>query len=149
MNDGILNERRGSLARGGKRTRNDPPSIAVVDQRMLLAFGALAQNTRLRVFRLLVRNHPEGMTPSDLAREIVLPHNTLSSHLATMRASNLVSARRAEDGRSQIYTANIEFVGESIAYLMKDCCKGRPELCRSIFDAALLGKKPDSRCDCA
>ena len=62
------------------------------------ALGALAQESRLKVFRLLVRSGPDGVAAGDIARKLAVPHNTMSSHLAILTRAHLVSARK--EGRS-------------------------------------------------
>jgi DNA-binding transcriptional ArsR family regulator len=89
------------------------------------ALGALAQESRLAAFRLLVRRGPEGMAAGEIARALEVPHNTMSSHLAILSNAGLVTSRRA--GRSIFY--GVDFVGlrALMAFLMEDCCQGRPE----------------------
>jgi len=101
------------------------------------AFGALAQETRLEAFRLLVQCGQEGMAAGDIARRLDIPHNTLSSHLAILVNAGLVASER--EGRSIIY--RIDFAGTRLllAFLMEDCCKGRPELCAPLLDSLLPG----------
>ncbi|GAB4226547.1 MAG: helix-turn-helix transcriptional regulator [Methyloligellaceae bacterium] len=99
------------------------------------AFGALAQETRLAVFRLLVRAGAQGMAAGSIARTLDIPHNTLSSHLALLAGAGLVSSRR--EGRSIIY--RIDFTGTRalLSYLMEDCCQGRPEVCAPVLESVL------------
>lgn len=85
--------------------------------------SALAQGTRLAVFRLLIRCEPEGLPAGEIARELNVPQNTLSSHLATLAAVGLVRAQRA--GRSIIYRADPDRVGALSVFLLRDCCGGR------------------------
>ena len=99
------------------------------------AFSALAQDTRLKVFRWLVEAGFEGIPAGDIAREFGVPHNTLSAHLTVLSRAGLVSSRK--DGRSVIYAANFEGVRALMAFLLQDCCKGRPEVCAPLLDAAL------------
>ena len=87
----------------------------------LLAFAALSQDTRLRVFRLLVEYGPEGAPAGILSEALVIPHNTLSFHLSHMSNAGLVLSRRK--GRSIIYSANFEFFTDLIRYMVKDCCR--------------------------
>ena len=94
------------------------------------AFGALAQETRLAVFRLLVEAGPEGIPAGDLARLVQVPHNTLSSHLGILARAGLVSAQR--EGRSIRYAVDFAGMRGLIDYLVRDCCKGRPELCAPL-----------------
>ena len=87
----------------------------------LLAFNALSQETRLRVFRLLVVYGPEGAPAGALSETLAIPHNTLSFHLSLMNNAGLVLSRRK--GRSIIYSANFEFFTNLIRYMVKDCCR--------------------------
>jgi ArsR family transcriptional regulator len=87
----------------------------------LSAFDALSQETRLRVFRLLVEYGPEGAPAGTLSEALAIPHNTLSFHLSHMSNAGLVVSRR--EGRSIIYSANFEFFTNLIRYMVKDCCR--------------------------
>jgi DNA-binding transcriptional ArsR family regulator len=93
----------------------------------VLALAALAQPTRLEVFRLLVKHEPDGLAAGDVARELAVPHNTLSAHLSVLARAGLVSSERRS--RSIIYRAEIGALRSMMLYLAKDCCAGRPELC--------------------
>ncbi|MBL6457353.1 helix-turn-helix transcriptional regulator [Belnapia sp. T6] len=101
----------------------------------LEALAALAQETRLAVFRLLVEAGLEGMSAGDIARQLAVPHNTMSSHLGILARAGLVTSRR--ESRSVIYAADYAGVRGLIAFLLQDCCKGRPEICAPLLDAAL------------
>ena len=87
----------------------------------LAAFDSLSQDTRLRVFRLLVEYGPAGVPAGTLSESLHIPHNTLSFHLSHMSHASLVVSRR--EGRSVIYSANFEFFSELIRYMVKDCCR--------------------------
>jgi DNA-binding transcriptional ArsR family regulator len=87
----------------------------------LAAFDTLSQETRLRVFRLLVEHGPAGMPAGTLSESLHIPHNTLSFHLSHMSHAGLVVSRR--EGRSVIYSANFEFFSELIRYMVEDCCR--------------------------
>jgi ArsR family transcriptional regulator len=95
------------------------------------ALGALAQESRLSIFRLLIEQGEEGMAAGDIAQHIGSPSNTLSSHLGILSRSGLTQSRRA--GRSIIYSVHLEGVQRLLAYLMQDCCGGRPELCGPLL----------------
>ena len=99
------------------------------------AFGALSQESRLDAFRLLVRHGAEGVAAGAIARELGIPHNTLSSHLAILVNAGLVSARR--EGRSIIYSIHFEGTRALMSFLMEDCCQGRPEVCSPALDSVL------------
>lgn len=104
------------------------------------AFSALAQDTRLAVFRLLVEAGPEGIPAGDLARLVQVPHNTLSSHLGILARAGLVLPRR--EGRSVFYAADFAGMRALVAYLVQDCCKGRPEICGPLADIAARACAP-------
>ena len=87
----------------------------------VVAFGALSQETRLKVFRLLVEYGQDGTPAGTLSETLGIPHNTLSFHLSHMSHAGLVRSRR--ESRSIIYTANFEFFTDLIRYMVKDCCR--------------------------
>jgi DNA-binding transcriptional ArsR family regulator len=88
------------------------------------ALAALAQETRLDVFRLLVRNGQGGLAPGRLADLLGLPPATLSFHLKELRSAGLVVCQR--QGRSRIYRPDFEAMGELVAFLTESCCQGSP-----------------------
>jgi ArsR family transcriptional regulator len=96
------------------------------------ALSALAQSTRLEVFRLLVRNEPNGLPAGEIAKLLNVPHNTMSTHLNILSRTGLVSSER--DGRSIVYRVDLSVVRGFFVYLLKDCCDGRPELCQPLLD---------------
>lgn len=91
------------------------------------SFGALSQETRLEAFRLLVRHEPEGLAAGEIARQLSVPHNTMSAHLAVLSRSGWVMSRR--QSRSIIYRANLDHMQETLRFLVRDCCAGHPEVC--------------------
>lgn len=94
------------------------------------AFEALAHETRLRVFRLLVRAGPEGLTAGAIATELDARQNTMSSHLAKLNRAGIVTSER--DGRHIIYRADFDAVSSLILYLVEDCCGNSAALCEPI-----------------
>ncbi|MCP3464461.1 helix-turn-helix domain-containing protein [Bradyrhizobium sp. CCGUVB23] len=84
--------------------------------------GALAQDNRLDVFRLLVQAGPEGMAAGAVAEVLDLAPNTLTFHFDRLRMAGLVTARR--DGRSIIYMARYERMNALVAFLTENCCRG-------------------------
>jgi ArsR family transcriptional regulator len=94
------------------------------------ALGALAQDTRLSVFRLLVQAGPEGMTAGAVAERMGVPASTMSHHLGTLERAGLVVSAR--ESRLVRYAANYEGMRGLLTYLLTDCCQGRPELCGSL-----------------
>lgn len=91
------------------------------------AFGSLAQETRLAVFRLLVQAGPDGLTAGEIADALKVPASTMSHHLATIERAGLATSRR--ESRSIFYAADYAGIRSLITFLMEDCCQGRPELC--------------------
>jgi ArsR family transcriptional regulator, arsenate/arsenite/antimonite-responsive transcriptional repressor len=91
------------------------------------ALAALAQETRLAVFRRLVRAGPAGESAGALADALDIPAPTLSFHLKELDRAGLIAQRRA--GRSLIYAADYGGMRELLGFLMADCCGGRPEIC--------------------
>ena len=105
----------------------------------LAAFTALGQPMRLAVFRLLVREGPDGLAAGTIARRLGVKPNSLSPNLAALVHAGLVG--RTRTGRSLRYAANMDGVADLLAYLMEDCCAGRPELCRpAIAEIATMPK---------
>jgi ArsR family transcriptional regulator, arsenate/arsenite/antimonite-responsive transcriptional repressor len=110
-------------------------SNASSEARAILALAALAQRTRLAIFRLLVKHEPIGITAGVIADTIGTPHNTLSSHLAILVRAGLL--RSSREGRTIIYRSDVEGMRSVIAFLVNDCCDGHPELCNLVAaDAA-------------
>ena len=91
------------------------------------ALAALAQETRLAIFRLLVRQGPDGLPAGAIGERLEIPAPTLSFHLAQLSRAGLVASRRA--GRSILYAADYRGMNGLLTYLTEDCCQGRPELC--------------------
>lgn len=89
------------------------------------ALGSLAHETRLRIFRLLVRMGPEGLSAGELAEELGIPNATLSFHLSHLSHGRMLTSRR--EGRSIIYSIDADGVRELFAFLVQDCCQGRRE----------------------
>jgi ArsR family transcriptional regulator len=94
---------------------------------VIAALSALAQETRLEIFRLLVQKGPEGMPAGEIGERLGQPSPTLSFHLNQLRFAGLVTSRR--QSRLIIYSANYKAMNDVLAYLTDNCCAGRPELC--------------------
>ncbi|HVF94681.1 MAG TPA: metalloregulator ArsR/SmtB family transcription factor [Sphingomonas sp.] len=95
------------------------------------ALGALAQGTRLDVFRLLVRHGPEGLAAGDIARRLDVPQNTMSAHLGVLARAGIVRSER--QSRSIVYRADLDGLRALMLFLVKDCCAGAPELCGPLL----------------
>ena len=91
------------------------------------SLSALAQPSRLEVFRLLVRTGGSGLCAGEIAELLDLPKPTLSFHLKELARAELIEAQR--EGRSIIYRVRVEGIRDLMAYLTEDCCQGRPDLC--------------------
>jgi DNA-binding transcriptional ArsR family regulator len=98
--------------------------------------SALAQESRLAVFRLLVKAGPEGVAAGVIAKTLEITPNTLSAQLTVLAHAGLVLSRR--DGRSIIYMADYDAMSALLLYLVDDCCQGRPEVCAPL--AAIAGR---------
>jgi ArsR family transcriptional regulator len=98
----------------------------------ILALAALAQSTRLDVFRLLVKREPKGLAAGDIAKALAVPQNTMSSHLAILSRAGLVSAQRFS--RSIVYRADLTRFQAVVLFMLKDCCDGRPEICAPLIE---------------
>lgn len=104
----------------------------------LAAMSALGQETRLKVFRLLVKAGAEGIAAGEIASQLNAVPNTMSAHLKTLLQARL--ARTERDGKSVRYFSDMEGFRELLAFLMEDCCNGSPELCQPVIEAIT--------CDC-
>lgn len=101
------------------------------------ALQALAQETRLTAFRLLVEAGPEGIAAGEIARTLEVAPPTLSFHLSALDHAGLVTARR--EGRQVIYAASFEAMDTLIAYLARNCCRGAEDCLPSL---RALGCRP-------
>jgi DNA-binding transcriptional ArsR family regulator len=110
-----------------------------MDKKLALsALAALGQETRLDVFRLLVQAGAGGTPAGEIASRLGAFQNTMSTHLKVLTHAGLVRTER--EGRVVRYFADMTGFRDLLAYLMEDCCNGRPELCRPVIDAVT--------CDC-
>ncbi|WP_441255858.1 metalloregulator ArsR/SmtB family transcription factor [Tardiphaga sp. 285_C5_N1_2] len=107
------------------------------------ALGALAQETRLEAFRLLVKNEPDGVAAGELARDIGVPQNTMSTHLAILTRAGLVTGER--HSRSIIYRANLATFQALTLFMIQDCCGGSPELCAPLLESLTPCCPPKSK----
>jgi ArsR family transcriptional regulator len=87
------------------------------------ALNALAQDSRLEVYRLLVQAGPDGMAASEIAERLGIPANTLSFHLKTLSHAELVHAR--QDGRFIFYSTNYDQMTALLSFLTENCCGGQ------------------------
>jgi ArsR family transcriptional regulator, arsenate/arsenite/antimonite-responsive transcriptional repressor len=93
----------------------------------VILLTALAQETRLKIFRLLVPAGETGVAAGEIAERLEIPSATLTFHLKELSHAGLVESRR--EGRSIIYSLRVKGMQELLTFLARDCCKGQPELC--------------------
>ncbi len=86
----------------------------------VIALGALAQESRLEVFRLLVRQGPDGIAAGELSEKLGVPPATMSFHLKELSSAGLITSRR--ESRSIIYSADYAQMQELLGFLMENCC---------------------------
>ena len=99
-------------------------------EQAILSLAALAQSTRMSVFKLLVKYEPEGLAAGDIARLLTVPQNTMSAHLAVLARADLVMSERKS--RSIIYRASLAAFQSLTSFLVEDCCGGRADRCAPV-----------------
>jgi len=97
----------------------------------ILAFKALAQTSRLAVFKILVKAEPAGLPASALSKALGVLPSTLSGHLTILSRAGLVRARRS--GREIIYTAQLSQIGALVDFLLVNCCDGHDASCTATI----------------
>lgn len=97
------------------------------ERQALVAFGALSQETRLKVIRMLVVAGPSGISAGSIAEKMDVSPSNVSFHLKELERAGLITQQR--ESRSIIYSANYEALGGLVRFLMEDCCGGHPEIC--------------------
>ena len=105
--------------------------------------AALAQESRLEVFRLLVKTGLGGLAAGEIARRLDTAPNTLSAQLLVLSNAGLVRSRR--EGRSILYAVDYEAVRDLMIFLTEDCCGGRAEICAPLAATASRCCKPSKR----
>ena len=104
----------------------------MTEKQALRALAALAQSSRLRVFRLLVRLGTAGTTAGEVARKLSVTPATLSFHLRELESAGLIASER--QGRWIRYSVRPIGVRDLLGFLTDQCCQGRPELCLPTLD---------------
>jgi ArsR family transcriptional regulator, arsenate/arsenite/antimonite-responsive transcriptional repressor len=99
------------------------------------ALAALAQETRLSIFRLLVQAGPQGVAAGQIGESLDVPPATLSFHLKELSHAGLVSSR--QEGRFIYYSTDFERMASLMTFLTQNCCQGMPEECLSVVETAL------------
>ncbi|WP_375452262.1 ArsR/SmtB family transcription factor [uncultured Devosia sp.] len=112
------------------------------EHQALNAFGALSQQTRLRMVRTLVVAGPDGLAAGAVGAAVRASSSSASFHLSHLERAGLITSRR--EARSIIYCANYDGLAGLIAFLMEDCCQGRPEICAPAAQTAANCRVPTS-----
>ena len=99
------------------------------------SLAALAQETRLAVFGLLVEAGPEGVPAGVIAEKLGVPAATLSFHLKELSRARLVTSR--QESRFIFYAANFEHMAALMSFLTRNCCRGMPQECLTVVETAL------------
>jgi ArsR family transcriptional regulator, arsenate/arsenite/antimonite-responsive transcriptional repressor len=99
------------------------------------SLAALAQETRLSIFRLLVEAGPEGVSAGRIGDTLEVPPATLSFHLKELARAGLVSLR--QERQFIYYAADFERMAELMTFLTQNCCQGMPEKCLTVVETAL------------
>lgn len=94
-------------------------------------FSALSQETRLEVFRLLIKAGTDGMLAGDIADALGVKQNTMSSNLSVLSNAGLLQSQR--EGRFIRYSIDFDQLSELLSFLMEDCCGGEPEACQAAI----------------
>jgi ArsR family transcriptional regulator, arsenate/arsenite/antimonite-responsive transcriptional repressor len=113
----------------------------VKEKQALSCLSAIAHETRLAIFRLLVQQGPDGMPAGEIALRLSVPPPTLSFHLKELERAGLIQATRQQ--RQIIYAADYAGMRALIDFIMRDCCQGHPELCGGIGLSACDAAKCD------
>lgn len=96
----------------------------------IMAFNALAHEHRLKVFRMLIRKGPVGLSAGDIAHRLRLPPSSLSFHLGQLERAGLIKSWRQQ--RRIIYAIDIDGTRRVLTFLTEDCCNGHPEICGGL-----------------
>lgn len=98
----------------------------------ITSLSALAHDTRIDVFRLLIRAGTNGVSAGQIAETLAVRPNTLSNNLGILSGAGLITSLR--EGRSVRYFANMDAMRGLLSFLMEDCCGGRADLCQPVLD---------------
>lgn len=122
----------------------------MMDERAAVeAFGALSQETRLRMIRALVVAGKDGLAAGAVAEAVEASSSSTSFHLANLERAGLVHSRR--ESRSIVYTADFTGLSDLVAFLMRDCCQGHPEVCvpaSAVAASCAIAQNAEQSCDC-
>jgi DNA-binding transcriptional ArsR family regulator len=116
------------------------------ERQALFCFAALAQETRLRIIRLLVKAGRDGMPAGAIADAMGVSPSNVSFHLKELERAGLISPRR--DARQIFYTADYDGLSGIITFLMEDCCGGHADVCAPVLASpccAPFQRKPKAK----
>lgn len=114
------------------------------DKTAITMLSALAQEHRLRIFRMLVKAGPSGMASMEIAEAVGIGPTGASFHLKELEQADLLIATR--QGRYIRYSVHIDAMRRFLTYLTEDCCQGQPELCGSTFKRVRSVCSPKEKC---
>lgn len=100
-------------------------------------FGALAQETRIAIMKLLVRNSPDGLRVSEISRRLNVIPSTLSGHLNVLKRSGLLRSRRNQ--REIIYSVDLETINDMMLFILEECCDGDVGSCAKALGTIFPG----------
>jgi ArsR family transcriptional regulator len=104
------------------------------------SLSALAQETRLAIFRMLVEAGAQGLAAGIIAERLDVPASSLSFHLADLHHAGLINQRR--ESRSLIYSANYRAMNDLVGFLTENCCGGNPAACAPVLNPSV---RPQAR----
>jgi len=104
-------------------------------KRAVAALAALAQETRLAIFRLLIQAGPQGVSVGRIGQELGVPPATMSFHLKELSHAGLVTSR--QESRFIYYAANFDHMAALMSFLTQNCCQGMPQECLAVVETAL------------
>ena len=103
-----------------------------MDQKQAIeCFSAMAQDSRLAILKLLMRESPEGTRVSDISKKLNIVPSTLSGHLSVLRRSGLLNSRRNQ--REIFYSADLETINDLMLFIVEECCNGNLGSCEKTF----------------
>ncbi len=97
------------------------------------AFSALSHETRLTVFKLLLKQGEQGLSAGVIAQELAVQPSTLTAHLQILRRSGLIQSTRQQ--QKIIYSANVDGTRQLLLFLTQECCQGHPEICGELVES--------------
>jgi len=106
-------------------------------ERAIETFTALAQDSRLAIYRLLIREEPLGLPVGEISRRLGIVPSTLSGHLGVLKRAQLLKSTRHQ--REIHYAANLDAMGNLVRFMLEDCCDGKVENCGEIFSPRQQG----------